>query len=175
MLLYTAFTENMGTDIAAIPLAGGEPQILVSTPAEERNGKLSADGRWLAYVSNENGRSEVYVQPIPGPGPRLQISINGGVEPLWSPQGRTLFYRSADQKIMSARLDGNPLRVAQWDTLFTDRFQSGGFATVNWSVFPSGREFLMVSGRAIDSPKGVKVLVHWPQLPAMRQGGRAPQ
>ncbi len=147
---------------------------VASTAAQEMHPAISRDGRWLAYTSNESSQFEVYVQPIPGPGPRLQVSINGGAEPLWSPQGMTLFYRSADRKIMSARLDGNPLRVAQWDTLFADRFQSS-VTLANWSVFPSGREFVMVSGGATASATGVKVLVNWPQLPAMKQGGREPQ
>jgi Tol biopolymer transport system component len=166
------------TNVQDILLAPAESlarfQPFLATPAREMHPAISPDGRWIAYTSTESDQSEVYVQPIPGPGPRLQVSINGGAEPLWSPQGGTLFYRGEDRNIMSARLDGTPLRVAQWDTLFTDRFQGGGIATANWSVFPSGREFLMVSSGATIDPKGVKVLVNWSQLPAMQRGGGAP-
>ena len=58
--------------------------MLVSTAAEERNGRLSPDGRWLAYVSNENGRFEVYVQPMPQTGSKWLVSRGGGLQPQWS-------------------------------------------------------------------------------------------
>ena len=72
---------------------------------------------------------------------------------------------------MAARLDGAPLRVAQWDTLFVDRFVRGTSIT-NWSVFPSGREFLMIDGIATGD---IKLVVNWPQLPALLRGGSTPQ
>ena len=70
---------------------------------------------------------------------------------------------------MAARLTGAPLRVAQWDTLFVDRYMLG-IAQTNWSVFPSGREFLMVAGKA----SGDKMVVNWPQLPGLRRNGSTP-
>jgi serine/threonine-protein kinase len=82
------------------------PQALrpyLATPAEEMEPSVSPDGKWLAYVSNESGRSEVYVRPMPGPGSRIQISTDGGVEPEWSPKGGELFYRGSG-KIILARI-----------------------------------------------------------------------
>src|SRR5207245_2747083 len=64
------------------------------TPFNERAARFSPDGHWLAYVSNESGRDEVYVQPFPGPGGKWQISISGGTEPVWSHAGSEIFYRS---------------------------------------------------------------------------------
>ena len=55
---------------------------------------LSPHGRWMAYVSDASGRWEVYVAPYPGPGPTRQVSIEGGSEPSWSPDGETLYFRS---------------------------------------------------------------------------------
>ncbi len=162
---------NDGRDILLAPtdsLARFRP--LVATLAAETNPAISPDGRWLAYASNESGRYEIFLQPLPGPGPRVQISITGGTEPLWSPQGGTLFYRSAERRIMAARLTGAPLRVAQWDTLFVDRYMHG-LAQTNWSVFPSGREFLMVAGK---SSVDIKMVVNWPQLPGLRRNGSTP-
>jgi serine/threonine-protein kinase len=65
---------------------------IVQTPARERWADISRDGRWLAYASDESGRDEVYVQPYPGPGERHLISVNGGAQPVWSRNGRELFY-----------------------------------------------------------------------------------
>ena len=64
-----------------------------------------------------------------------------------------------------------PLRVVQWDTLFVDRFQRG-LSRTNWSVFPNGKEFLMIS--TSQSTSGVKALVNWPQLPEVQRTGSTP-
>ena len=144
----------------------------LSTDAHEVTPDLSPDGHWLAYGSDESGRREVYVQPVPGPGPRLQISIAGGGEPIWSPAGGTLFYRSAERFVMAARVETAPLRVARWDTLFVDRFLRGP-STTNWSVFPNGREFLMIGGEGAN--EGPKMVVNWPQLPALMRPATEPR
>jgi len=84
-------------------VAGIEP--LIATGAEEVSGELSPDGRWLAYDSDESGRSEIYVRPFPNVGDsRLQISVEGGVDPLFSRDGRELFYWSEPGTIMSVEL-----------------------------------------------------------------------
>ncbi len=69
-------------------------QPFLRTPFNESAARFSPDGRWLAYVSDESGRYEVYVQPYPGPGGKRQISTEGGTEPVWSRNGRELFYRN---------------------------------------------------------------------------------
>ena len=65
---------------------------------------LSPDGRWLAYQSEEAGRTEVYVRPYPGLGARVSISLQGGAEPAWAPNGRELFYRSGDSLMAAASM-----------------------------------------------------------------------
>ena len=71
-------------------------QPFLATRFNEGAASFSPDRRWLAYVSNESGRPEVYVQPYPGPGGKWQISTEGGTEPLWNSNGRELFYRSGN-------------------------------------------------------------------------------
>jgi Tol biopolymer transport system component len=73
-----------------------EHEEVLNTPAFEASPRLSPDGRWLAYMSGESGRSEVYVRPFPGPGGKWQISTLGGGEPRWSRRGNELFYRTDD-------------------------------------------------------------------------------
>ena len=138
----------------------------VATSAEEFAPVISADGGLLAYVSDESGTGEVYVQPIPGPGVRVQVSVNGGGEPIWSPKGTTLFYRSAD-RVMAAELGGAGLRVQRRDSLFSDVFNRGGTRR-NWDIFPSGREFLML--RTVGAATTVHVVLNWPQLPKLQRG-----
>jgi serine/threonine-protein kinase len=130
---------------------------------------VSPNGRLLAYASNESRRAEVYVTPIPGPGPRVQVSVNGGAEPVWSRHGKVLYFRSpylgAVGPVMAAGIVEQPeLAVTRRDSLFADtyvRSQTLG----NYDVFPDGR-FVMVRSR---TPSGAArdrlfVIVNWPQL-----------
>jgi len=88
--------DVMNWDIWMLPL-GGEPQPFIESPFEELWPTFSPDGRWLAYASNQSGNFEVYVTQYPGPGPRLQISNDGGVSPAWSTDGRELLFRRVRQ------------------------------------------------------------------------------
>ncbi len=80
----------------------GQPKPLVTGRANEADAAFSPDGRWLAYQSDESGMNEVYVSPFPGPGSRWQVSTAGGLSPQWSRNGRELFFRTDDGKVMVA-------------------------------------------------------------------------
>jgi eukaryotic-like serine/threonine-protein kinase len=106
---------------------------------------LSPDGRWLAYQSDEAGRTEVYVRPYPGLGARLSISLQGGSEPAWSPDGRELFYRAGDS-LMAATVDaGAMLAVTGRRALFAGSFMDGGDYR-EYDVAPDGGHFILISG-----------------------------
>src|SRR5262249_21977072 len=93
-IVYTDFAVATRADIWMRPLAPeGPPRPIVQTPFNERAPRISRDGRWIAYTSDESGRDEVYVQSYPRPGAKFQVSIDGGGEPVWSPSGHELFYR----------------------------------------------------------------------------------
>ena len=79
----------------------GKPTPFLNTPATEIVPAFSPDGRWIAYVSIESGRSEVYVRPFPGPGGKWQISTAGGTYPVWSPARKELLYATPDNRIMA--------------------------------------------------------------------------
>ena len=88
-------------DIWVASLSGGVDAFpFLETPFREANGRFSPDGRWIAYVSNETGQREVHVRPFEGEPAgtegRIQISSDGGVSPVWGPEGRELFYMSED-------------------------------------------------------------------------------
>jgi hypothetical protein len=116
---------------------------LVSTPAVELAPRFSPDGRWLAYTSDESGRQEVYVQPFPGPGRRVQISTDGGEQPVWSSDGR-LFYR-AGKAMMVAQLSRttDAATVTSRRKLFEGDFYGIGDYEPTYDVSPDGRHFLM--------------------------------
>jgi hypothetical protein len=78
--------------VSATPGGDEKPIPILQTPADERNPQVSPDGKWIAYSSNETGRSEVYVRPYPEGSGRIQVSVNGGVYPRWRRDGRELYF-----------------------------------------------------------------------------------
>jgi serine/threonine-protein kinase len=140
--------------------------------ASNHSPNISADGRLLAWVSDESGSNQVYVQPMAG-GARVPVSVNGATEPLWSRSGSTLFYRAA-ASVMSAEIGGSPLRVTRRDSLFVDPFTRSRAVGRNWDVFPDGKEFLMIRPPQ-STTTGVFVVLNWAQLKVSQSGGRAPE
>ena len=138
------------------------------TPFQERGVSLSPDGRWVAYVSDESGRDEVYVRPYPGPGGQVIISTGGGEEVVWGPNGSELFYRNGVQvmvvKVNTAQTFAAdvpvPLFVAPYAL---DNAGGGAGGNPNYDVSPDG-EFIFVEQ---DSPSGVEgvsqinVVLNW--------------
>ena len=96
-LVYEVEDAKTALDIWVLPLAGDaaegrKPIPFLRTEASEGMGRLSRDGHWMAYVSNETGRNEVYVQPFPASGAKWLVSITGGTQPRWSADGSSLYY-----------------------------------------------------------------------------------
>src|SRR6185369_12660129 len=95
---------------------------LTEGPFSAWNARFSPSGRSVAYMSDESGRAEIYVRPFPGPGARSQISAGGGREPLWSADGRRLYYK-VGKRLMEAKLTPEPnVSVVARDSLFTAPF-----------------------------------------------------
>ena len=142
----------------------------VTGPADETNPRISPDGNWIVYQSNEIGPPEVYLRPIPGPGARIPISVGGGILARWSPDGRTIYYRSPTH-IMAARLAVHgQLEVVRRDTLFADIYNKEGEGQ-GWDVFPNGQAFVFLKGLPATPPK-IKVIVNWQQL--LQRAGNVP-
>jgi Tol biopolymer transport system component len=119
------------------------PRPFLTEAYAEISPRFSPDGRLLAYVTNRTGSNEVYIRPVVGGGGELQVSTDGGTEPVWSPAGDELFYR-VSRRLMAARIArGGRLSVTRRDSLFADRYLRANIAS-NYDVFPDGREFLMV-------------------------------
>jgi Tol biopolymer transport system component len=143
--LIISIVEGQHNVIAALHLADKKLTALVSTPFVNADPALSADGRWLAYTSNESGREEVYVQPYPSMSARTQVSVSGGTEPVWSRRGRELFYR-ANGKVMVVGYDaGDRFTASEPRALIPDVYDSTqGSGHTGWDVLPDGR-FLFVT------------------------------
>ena len=143
-VVYRMDSPGNTRDIYLLPLgADQKPVPLVATASDEKQPRVSPDNRWLAYVSNESGREEVYVRSMSGAGGRVPVSTDGGGEPLWSRDGKRLFYRS-DAKLIAATVVASPsLAVTGREPLF-----EGPFATdlyhPSYDVAADGQSFVMI-------------------------------
>jgi len=144
------------------------PHPLVASRFDERSPTLSPDERWMAYVSNETGRDEVYVRPFPGGGGRWLVSAAGGTEPRWRRDGRELFYRNADS-LFAVQIRAQPdFGVGQRTLLFTgDYLTNARHAT--YDVNPTGTRFIFVTGDPEEA--GELILVQNLVSSARRNGG----
>jgi serine/threonine-protein kinase len=138
---------------------------LLATTLNEHDAMFSPDGRFIAYVSDESGRDEVYVVPYPGPGAKSQISTDGGWAPRWHPNGRELFYVSAS-RLMAVSLEATPtFRPQTPRVLFSNPVLLGASITATpYSVARDGERFLMVKpARAPDrdSVRELRTIVNW--------------
>jgi eukaryotic-like serine/threonine-protein kinase len=155
-------------DIWVLSAGDRKTRAVIHTAANEMTPEFSPDGRWLAYVSNESGRHEVYVQPYPGPGERHLISTNGGEQPAWSGNSRELFYVQGGSynsggvtTLMSVTVATAPAFVAGTPAAV---FESADLLTAwgrSYDVAPDGRRFLITLNRALPAnlPPAQMILV----------------
>jgi hypothetical protein len=161
-LVYVEGDPETGFDVWALPPGGDrKARVIVRTPFTEQHARLSPDGHWLAYTSNEPGRVEVFVQPFPGPGGRSQISTDGGTEPVWSRDGRELFYLNGD-KMMALEIATAPtFKAGAPRLLFEGRFVFSPNGVAAYDVAADGR-FLMVQPLHPDPPTNqIQVVLNW--------------
>ncbi|MBI4465798.1 MAG: PD40 domain-containing protein, partial [Acidobacteria bacterium] len=145
---------------------GRKSAVYLETPFQETHAQISPDGRWLAYVSNESGRDETYIQSFPKAGAKRQVSTNGGVQPRWRRDGKELFYIALDSKLMAVAVrGGESLEFGAPAALFTATTLGGvGRAPMfrqQYDVTADGQRFLLnvpVSGAA--SPT-LTVVTNW--------------
>ena len=151
-----------GWDIWALPMDGSRDAFpVVATPFVDSRPRFSPDGRWIAYESDESGRSEIYVRQFPGPGGRWQVSTSGGSEPWWSVDGREIFYLDGNESMVSVavRAAGDfaaELPEVLFETQLTRRFQRG-----HYLVGRDGERFLTVSPVEGQTIPPMTVVLNW--------------
>lgn len=160
-LVFLRSSQEGLFDIYTVPLRGdGGVRPLLNTAAYEGGPRLSPDGRWLTYVSNESGQNEVYLRPFPGPGRRWQISTEGGTQAVWNPNGREIFYRSGN-KIMAVDVSTIPdVTLSPPRLLFEQPYAFGpGITIANYDVTRDGQRFIMVKDEA--TAARLNVVLNW--------------
>jgi serine/threonine protein kinase len=151
-------------DIWVLPLYGDRKTFpFLQTPFNEGTGRLSPDGHFIAYVSDDQGRNEVYVQTFPASGDKWQISNNGGSAASWRPDGRELFYVSADHKVMSVEIKTTGTFEAGVPTVLFDfaSLSATGDGGTSYAVSLDGQRFLV--SRQVERPASLQyaVVVNW--------------
>jgi Tol biopolymer transport system component len=133
---------------------GGAPQPLLQNPQNDQNAKLSTDGHWLAYQSDASGRSEIYVRAFTGSPKTWRVSLDGGTWPVWSRDGREIFFRQGDWIMAADVTSSSEFRTAKPRQLFGDPALVYGF-----DVAPDGR-FLMIQQQP-DSSAELVLVQNW--------------
>ncbi len=163
---YIVFDRgNIGAaDIWAVALAEPDkPFPLVQSPFLDTNGLFSPDGRWVAYVSQQTGDFEVYVTAFPRGGARYQVSGSGGRLPLWSPDGKTLYFIGANNMLMAAEVDGNSARfeIRSPKALFPLTLFIGPRLANAYAIAPDGKRLLADSLGDVAAPR-IALVANWP-------------
>jgi eukaryotic-like serine/threonine-protein kinase len=170
-LTFDAKQADTNDDVWVLPLDGqGVPQPIARSRFGEGSAKFSPDGHWIAYSSDESGKPEIYVQAFPGPGPKIQVSNGGGIDPVWRRTGGELYYRSRRSMMLVTYTASPAFRPAAPTTLWQGDFSAGngascgmpGVSSSNYDVTPDGQRFLMVKEQSgsIDGTK-VVVVLNW--------------
>jgi serine/threonine-protein kinase len=138
------------------------PHGIATTPFSEYAPKVSADGRWVAYESSESGSAQVVVRPFPGPGAQFPVSVGGGTTPVWSRDGRRIFYANGN-KLLVASVATNPtFSVSAREVLFETNYEIVGtlLGHANFDVSPDGSSFLMLRSEVANRDE-IIVIPNW--------------
>jgi eukaryotic-like serine/threonine-protein kinase len=170
-MAFTQVNLDTGPDVYVLPLSGDRTPVPVARGRfAEGSPKFSPDGRWLAYSSTESGRPEVFAQPWPGPGPKIQISTDGGTDPLWARQSGELFYRNGDKMMVSSVSLGQKLIASKPQLLWQGHYSLGmssscgvpGPTSANFDVTADGKRFLMIQDKDQDvAGRQLTVVLNW--------------
>src|SRR5262249_15416912 len=144
-----------------------KPQPYLAASINEREGRISPDGHWVAYTSDESGRNEVFVQSFPTPGSKKRISTNGGTTPMWRRDGRELYFVTEDGTLMATSVtpgpssleNGTPTRLLQAKNAFA--YSGTNSARPTYAPSADGQRFLVLIPVEDDTPQGIHLLHNW--------------
>ena len=172
-LLYYSIDRQSNSDLWVVPMDGKRtPAVFLQTPFREAYATFSPDGRWVAYQSDESGRSEVYVRPFVPPGAPLptapagqwQVSTDGGIHPAWRPDGKALYYLGPAGAMMTApiRVTRATLEPGAPTTLFATRVLGGGVeAQQGWQYDVAADGRLLINAVPDDVTAPITLLMNW--------------
>jgi serine/threonine-protein kinase len=163
LLLRRVVSEAGNGDIYGIRAGDSTLVPLLATPAQEVSPAISPDGRWLAYSSNESGKSEVYVRPFPDVGSaKWQVSLSGGYTPLWAHSGKELFYLDGSRSMVAVTVQPGPTFTVTGQKVL---FPAGGYSFAGtyptYDVAPDDRRFVMIRSVAPSAETELVLVQNW--------------
>jgi serine/threonine-protein kinase len=140
---------------------GGDAEPFLTSRFAENHAAFSPDGQWLAYVSDESGRNEVYVRAYPGPGNKWSASGGGGVGPVWSPDGKELFYRDpSGRKLLAATFRSEPsIQIGTPKILFQGPYRGDDYSGRFYDLAADGETFVLM--KQPTEGQSVNVVTNW--------------
>jgi Tol biopolymer transport system component len=161
-IAYSMIHPETGWDVWVLPLGKDQkPSAFLNSRFNEGQARFSPNGHWIAYVSDESGRNEVYVRPFPPAAGQWQVSTAGGSQPRWRRDGQELFYRAADRKLMARDVDTNAASFSLSGAPKTMLATSIG-RWKDYEIAPDGQQILV--NRLIEEANyaPVTVVLNWP-------------
>jgi eukaryotic-like serine/threonine-protein kinase len=168
-ILYGQINATTNVDLLLLPLSGErKPQPFLQTSFIEAQPRFSPDGRWVAYISNETGQFEVYVQSFPAINGKVPISTGGGSQPQWRGDGRELYYYTPDRKLMAVEVngEGSTFKVGVPRPLFNIRVVGAGIdqgfpGNGYYAPARDGKRFLVTTSPEAGERQQINVILNW--------------
>jgi serine/threonine-protein kinase len=163
---YLFFQESetpTGFDIWLMDLSSGfQTQKLLGSSANELHPSISPDSQWLAYASDETGLWEVYVKPFPESARKIRISMNGGWEPIWSSDGKKIYFRSLNgTSIFEVQFDSDKAEAGNPEILIEGPFKEGLYYGPMYDLAPDGRFLVLTKTAQEFQPTEIRVIQNW--------------
>jgi len=162
VLAFVELNPSNAGDLWCLLAGERRAEPFLTTSFDETLARFSPDGRWIAYVSNESGRYEVWLQTYPRGGGKWQISTDGVNEPVWGPHGREIFYRNGDQMMVVSVATASGLSVSKPRLLYKGNYEHSPNPNVlgSYDISPDGKRFVMIrSDRPLVTQ--INVVLHW--------------
>jgi len=154
--------QNGPSNLWVRPLSGGKPAPLLPSKFTQAFGRVSPDGRWLTFASNDSGQLQVYIVPFPdATSAKVQVSSTGGSEPRWRADGKEIFYLDVNSLIAAdVSIEDSHLKVGLPRQLF--QFRNTGLPRSNYAVAPDGQRFLLIiRAETASLSEPITVVVNW--------------
>jgi dipeptidyl aminopeptidase/acylaminoacyl peptidase len=161
-IVFTEEHQTTGLDLWVLPMEGArEARPFLQTRFMEHSASFSPNGDWLAYTSDETGREEVYIQAFPGPGAKTQLSTHGGSSPLWSRDGREIFFAAGDRMMAVRVTTEREFRAEQPIELFQGNL--GWQRAQNLTASADSQRFIIPKPTCATSGLDLRVILNWTQ------------
>lgn len=161
-LLFRELDPKTNVDLWTVPAQpNSQPVPLLRTPFNETMGRLSPDGRFLAYLSNASGRIELYVAPFANPSDAVQVSADGASYLAWSHDGSQLYYTTTDRRLFACGIHTTPRLDAGTPTLL---FHSTEGEWIDFDVTPDDKRFLIVRRLSGPDTRPLNAVINWQEL-----------